>query len=142
MGHFDLPDPEFYPKWPSRVLIAPQTRKLELLQMRQLILDLLPEERPSFENFVVGSNGEALTGLASWLAPANREPLFFLCGEAGAGKSHLLQASEAAYTDARADPDLSGMSATRAERHRATPSTTSKLSAPADRSAFSTGSIA
>jgi len=110
MGHFDLPDPEFYPKWPSRVLIAPQTRKLELLQMRQLILDLLPEERPSFENFVVGSNGEALTGLASWLAPANREPLFFLCGEAGAGKSHLLQASEAAYTDARVDPDLSAMS--------------------------------
>ena len=110
MGHLDLPDPEFYPKWPSRVLIAPQTRKLEILQMRQLILDLLPEERPSFENFVVGSNGEALTGLASWLAPANREPLFFLCGEAGAGKSHLLQASEAAYTDARVDPDLSAMS--------------------------------
>jgi DnaA family protein len=66
--------------------------------MRQLILDLLPEERPSFENFVAGSNGEALTGLAAWLAPANREPLFFLWGEAGAGKSHLLQASEAAYT--------------------------------------------
>jgi DnaA family protein len=111
------------------VLIAPQTRKLELLQMRQLILDLLPEERPSFENFVVGSNGEALTGLASWLAPANREPLFFLCGEAGAGKSHLLQASEAAYTDARVDPDLSAMSPSRRTTAR-TPSTTSKRSAP------------
>jgi len=111
MGHSDLPNPESYPKWPCRVLIAPQTRKLEPLQMRQLILDLLPAERPSFENFVVGSNGEVLTGLASWLAPSSREPLFFLCGEAGAGKSHLLQASEAAYQDARVDPDLAAISA-------------------------------
>lgn len=110
MGHFDLPDPESYPKWPSRVLIAPQTTTPEPPQMRQLILELLPEDRPSFENFVVGGNGEALTGLASWLAPGNREPLFFLWGEAGAGKSHLLQASEAAYRDARADPDLSELS--------------------------------
>ncbi|WP_291988786.1 DnaA regulatory inactivator Hda [Candidatus Accumulibacter sp. ACC007] len=107
MDHSALPDPESYPKWPSRVLIAPQTDKPEPPQMRQLILDLLPEERPSFENFVAGGNAEALTGLAAWLAPVNREPLFFLWGEAGAGKSHLLQASEAAYSDARMDPDLS-----------------------------------
>jgi DnaA family protein len=65
------------------------------------------EAPPSFENFVAGSNAEALTGLAAWLAPANRESLFFLWGEAGAGKSHLLQACQAAYCDARLDPELS-----------------------------------
>ncbi|SBT09803.1 DnaA regulatory inactivator Hda [Candidatus Accumulibacter aalborgensis] len=75
--------------------------------MRQLILDLLPEAPPSLDNFVAGSNAEALTGLAAWLAPTNRESLFLLWGEAGAGKSHLLQASQCAYSDARRDPDLS-----------------------------------
>lgn len=79
--------------------------------MRQLILDLLPDARPSFENFVAGSNGEALTGLAAWLAESNREPLLFLWGDAGAGKSHLLRASQAAYSDARLDPDLSEIAA-------------------------------
>lgn len=74
--------------------------------MRQLILDLQPETPPSFDNFVVGGNGETLTGLAAWLAPDNREPLFFLWGESGAGKSHLLRASPAAYCDAREDPVL------------------------------------
>ena len=77
--------------------------------MRQLILDLLPEAPPSLDNFVTGSNAEALTGLADWLAPTHRESLFLLWGEAGAGKSHLLQASQYAYSDARRDPDLSGV---------------------------------
>ena len=36
--------------------------------MRQLILDLLPEAPPTFDNFVAGSNEDALTGLAAWLA--------------------------------------------------------------------------
>ena len=31
--------------------------------MHQLVLDLLPETPPSFDNFVVGANDEALTGL-------------------------------------------------------------------------------
>jgi DnaA family protein len=86
--------------------------------MRQLILDLLPEEPPSFDNFVAGSNGEALTGLASWLAPANREPLFFLWGEAGAGKSHLLQASQAAYTRCASGPRSVGECRHGTERQR------------------------
>ncbi|WP_313951433.1 DnaA regulatory inactivator Hda [Accumulibacter sp.] len=77
--------------------------------MRQLVLDLLPETRPSLDNFVAGSNGEALTGLAAWLEPTNRESLFFLWGDAGAGKSHLLQACPALYSDARLDPDLSAL---------------------------------
>lgn len=93
-----------------RVPIAAPTPQLERSPMRQLILDLVPDAPPSFDNFVAGSNAEVLTALAAWLTPANREPLFFLWGEAGAGKSHLLQACEASYHDARLDPDLATLS--------------------------------
>ena len=36
--------------------------------MRQLILDLVPAQPPTLENFAAGGNVEALTGLAGWLA--------------------------------------------------------------------------
>ena len=74
--------------------------------MRQLILELLPEAPPSLDNFVAGGNGETLGALARWLSPDSDEPSFLLWGEAGAGKSHLLRASGAAYHDAEADPTL------------------------------------
>ncbi len=74
--------------------------------MRQLILDLMPEASPRLDNFVAGGNGDALTGLAAWLAPESREPSLFLWGETGSGKTHLLRASEAFYTDAAGNPDL------------------------------------
>jgi len=74
--------------------------------MRQLLLDLLPETPPSLDNFVAGCNGEALTGLAAWLAPDNREPSLLLWGNGGAGKTHLLRACGASYHDALVDPDL------------------------------------
>lgn len=77
--------------------------------MRQLILDLQPEAAPRLDNFVAGGNSETLTGLAAWLAPENREPLLLLWGEAGAGKTHLLRASDARYIDATSDPDLSAV---------------------------------
>ena len=80
--------------------------------MRQLILDLLPEAPPCLDNFVAGSNGEALTGLAAWLAPESREPSLFLWGETGAGKTHLLRASNARYSDAAIDPDLAAIDET------------------------------
>ena len=79
------------------------------LPMRQLILELMPEAAPSLDNFVIGGNGEALTGLAAWLAPENREPSLLLWGETGAGRTHLLRASTACYTDAAANPDLANI---------------------------------
>lgn len=85
---------------------AVRTAAICTLPMRQLILDLLPEVPPSLDNFVAGGNGESLTGLAAWLAPDSREPSLLLWGEAGAGKTHLLRASQAQYSDASADPDL------------------------------------
>ena len=74
--------------------------------MRQLILDLLPESAPTLDNFVPGGNAETLTALSGWLAGARAETSFCLWGEAGSGRSHLLQASGFAYVDAARDPAL------------------------------------
>lgn len=85
--------------------------------MRQLLLDLLPEAPPRLDNFVIGGNSEALTGLAAWLAPESSEPSLFLWGETGSGKTHLLRASDAVFCDAATDPGLSGIGETLAPLH-------------------------
>ena len=77
--------------------------------MRQLLLDLLPPYPPRLDNFVVGGNSEALTGFAAWLTPENREPSLLLWGESGSGKTHLLRASAARFSDAASDPSLTGI---------------------------------
>jgi len=78
--------------------------------MRQLILDLIPAPPPTLENFAAGANAAALTALAAWLAPENRETCLFLWGEAGAGKTHLLRAcTDSAFVDAVEDPSLASL---------------------------------
>lgn len=77
--------------------------------MRQLLLDLLPTNPPSLDNFVPGSNSEALAGLSTWLAGGAGQFALCLWGEAGAGKSHLLQASGFRYIDVANDPDLASV---------------------------------
>jgi DnaA family protein len=57
----------------------------------QLILDIRPDTPPSFENFLPGANAEALAAVREH-AVATQEPVLYLWGEAGTGKSHLLQA--------------------------------------------------
>jgi DnaA family protein len=74
--------------------------------MRQLILDLLPESPPTLDNFVTGGNAETLGLLTEWLAGTRTDTSFCLWGEAGSGRSHLLQASGFAYVDAALDPRL------------------------------------
>lgn len=74
--------------------------------MRQLLLDLMPESPPSLANFVGDGNEEALAALADWFS--GPQPLFLLWGEAGSGKSHLLQASGLHYVDGAQDPLLAG----------------------------------
>ncbi|MDR2786992.1 MAG: DnaA regulatory inactivator Hda [Candidatus Accumulibacter sp.] len=74
--------------------------------MRQLILDLLPENPPSLDNFVTGGNAEALAALSAWASPEGFETSLLLCGESGSGKTHLLRACADAYHDALATPDL------------------------------------
>lgn len=57
---------------------------------RQLALDLIRPLTPTFDNFVVGRNAEALAALRA--LPGARERLIYLWGERGSGRSHLLQA--------------------------------------------------
>lgn len=80
--------------------------------MRQLLLDLLPDNPPTFANFVAGSgNGEPLAALTRWLAAADAETSFCLYGAPGCGCTHLLRASGLHYVDAARDPDLRGAAA-------------------------------
>lgn len=77
--------------------------------MRQLILDLLPESPPTLDNFVPGGNAETLAAFSGWLAGQSADTSFCLYGEAGCGRSHLLQASGFAYVDAGLNPALKGV---------------------------------
>ena len=59
---------------------------------QQLLLDIAPDWLPTLDNFVAGRNMELLSALRHALAGATSERCFYLWGEAGSGKSHLLQA--------------------------------------------------
>jgi DnaA-homolog protein len=67
---------------------------------RQLPLDISPPAEPTFDNFIAGANAEALERVRALAAGASREPLVYLWGEPGSGRSHLLRAA------ARANPRL------------------------------------
>ena len=60
--------------------------------MSQLLLDIAPERQPTLDNFVAGRNLELLSALRHALAGSSSERCFYLWGEPGSGKSHLLQA--------------------------------------------------
>jgi DnaA-homolog protein len=81
------------------------------LWVKQLVLDLIPAPHPSFDNFVAGTNSEALetcrravaassaTGLNSSTGAdfqGNALKLLYCWGVSGSGKSHLAQAFAAA----------------------------------------------
>ncbi|CAG0940257.1 DnaA regulatory inactivator Hda [Gallionellaceae bacterium] len=61
--------------------------------MTQLLLDIAPEWVPTLDNFVAGRNIELLSALRHALAETASERCFYLWGETGCGKSHLLQAA-------------------------------------------------
>jgi DnaA-homolog protein len=61
--------------------------------MRQLALDISPPAPPSFENFLAGENAEALSRVRALAAGELREPIVYLWGEPGSGRSHLLRAA-------------------------------------------------
>lgn len=61
--------------------------------MTQLLLDIAPEWVPTLDNFVAGRNVELLSALRHALAGDSSERCFYLWGEPGCGKSHLLQAA-------------------------------------------------
>jgi DnaA family protein len=63
----------------------------------QLILELAPPAPPSLDNFVAGANGAAVAGVRA--AARGDERVVYLWGEAGCGKSHLLEAARRAAGD-------------------------------------------
>lgn len=67
--------------------------------MTQLLLNIGPVWTPTLDNFVLGRNVELLSTLRHVLAGDTGERSFYLWGEPGSGKSHLL---EAAMRQARA----------------------------------------
>ena len=64
--------------------------------MRQLLLDLTQAPAPTFENFVHGGNSELFHALDAAARGETTEPVIYLWGESGAGKSHLARAFAAA----------------------------------------------
>ena len=67
--------------------------------MNQLLLDIAPDKQPTLENFVVGRNLELLSALRHALQGSSSERCFYVWGETGSGKSHLLQACTGAAQD-------------------------------------------
>lgn len=67
--------------------------------MSQLLLDIAPDYRPTLDNFVEGRNLELLSALRHALTGNTGERCFYLWGESGSGKSHLLQACVQAASD-------------------------------------------
>src|SRR5688572_18327875 len=69
--------------------------------MRQLLLDLTRAPPPTFENFVHGRNAELFGALQAAARDGLPEPVLYVWGESGAGKTHLLTAFREA-TEGRA----------------------------------------
>ena len=61
---------------------------------RQLLLDIRPEEPPSFANYVGGGNAELLSRLTALADPGVFDQIY-LWGPTGSGRSHLLRAAQA-----------------------------------------------
>jgi len=74
--------------------------------MQQLPLDLLSLPEPRFENFLIGPNAEVIQNLRDWLSHQGNAKVFWLWGEAGSGKTHLLKASLAGYPTLKAFDNL------------------------------------
>jgi DnaA-homolog protein len=64
--------------------------------MKQLLLELTPPARPTFDNFVTGSNGELVQALRHLAEGGFRERVVYIWGQNGAGKTHLIEATLAA----------------------------------------------
>ncbi|WP_255988547.1 DnaA regulatory inactivator Hda [Chitinolyticbacter albus] len=62
---------------------------------QQMVLDLQLPAVPSFEGYVAGDNAEPLFMLGEWVAGADDIRFLYLWGEAGVGKSYLLDATAA-----------------------------------------------
>jgi DnaA family protein len=60
--------------------------------LKQLLLDIQPLAPATLDNFIAGSNEEALHSLKMAIDGVNEARFIYLWGAPGSGKSHLLQA--------------------------------------------------
>jgi DnaA-homolog protein len=60
--------------------------------MTQQILDIIPVAAPSLKNFIPGRNCELIAMINKVVRKKENERFLYLWGDAGCGKSHLLQA--------------------------------------------------
>ena len=68
--------------------------------MKQLALDIGLSTRPTLDSFFPGPNEDALNHLRLWTSGGTRAPVpTYLWGDAGSGKTHLLQAVHQALSD-------------------------------------------
>lgn len=65
--------------------------------VKQLLLDIAPPPLPTLANFMPGRNVELLEALGNILMGREKERFFYLWGDEGCGKSHLLQGLAGAY---------------------------------------------
>jgi DnaA-homolog protein len=63
--------------------------------MRQLALDITAPPAPTFDNFIVGRNAEAIAHVRAAMAGSG-ERFVYLWGEPGSGRTHLLKAAASA----------------------------------------------
>lgn len=63
--------------------------------MKQLLLNIQPPAAPSFDNYIVGQNQEALASMHAVLTGEATTRFIYLWGDAGSGKTHLLLAAQA-----------------------------------------------
>lgn len=61
--------------------------------MQQLPLEISSRPEPRFGNFVPGANREALEAVRALAAGTLAEPIVYLWGEPGSGRTHLLRAA-------------------------------------------------
>ena len=61
--------------------------------MEQLPLDFSAPAEPAFDNYVPGTNAEALASVRALAEGKLVEPIVYLWGEPGSGRSHLLRAA-------------------------------------------------
>ena len=68
--------------------------------MKQLALDIGLSTRPTLDSFFCGPNEAAVNHLRLWTSGGTRAPVpTYLWGDAGSGKTHLLQAVHQALTE-------------------------------------------
>ena len=66
--------------------------------MKQLALTLAPPPEPALNNFYPGRNVELVAALRALADGISAERFFYIWGEPGCGRSHLLRAMAAAFT--------------------------------------------